>query len=165
MTPTLRVVLIVVSILTTFLLMRRIRQSRLQIEDSMFWIGFSAILILFSVFPGAADFLAGLAGTYTTANFIYLAVIFLLILKLFSMSIKMSQLETRLKELVQEMALAEHARRAEEAEGSGPARVKEAEGSGPAQEKEAEGSGPARVKEAEESAPAAREGTEEAAGR
>ena len=165
MTPTLRVVLIVVSILTTFLLMRRIRQSRLQIEDSMFWIGFSAILILFSVFPGAADFLAGLAGTYTTANFIYLAVIFLLILKLFSMSIKMSQLETRLKELVQEMALAEHARRAEAEEGSGPAREKEAEGSGPAQEKEAEGSGPARVKEAEGSGPAAREGTEEAAGR
>lgn len=153
MTPTLRVVLIVVSILTTFLLMRRIRQSRLQIEDSMFWIGFSAILILFSVFPGAADFLAGLAGTYTTANFIYLAVIFLLILKLFSMSIKMSQLETRLKELVQEMALAEHARRAEE--GDRTARRKEtAEGSGSAAREEAKGSGPAR-----------REGTAEAAGR
>ncbi len=153
MTPTLRVVLIVVSILTTFLLMRRIRQSRLQIEDSMFWIGFSAILILFSVFPGAADFLAGLAGTYTTANFIYLAVIFLLILKLFSMSIKMSQLETRLKELVQEMALAEHARRAEE--GSSLAREKEAKGSGPA----------AREETAEGSGPAAQEGTAEAAGR
>ena len=166
MTPTLRVVLIVVSILTTFLLMRRIRQSRLQIEDSMFWIGFSAILILFSVFPGAADFLAGLAGTYTTANFIYLAVIFLLILKLFSMSIKMSQLETRLKELVQEMALAEHARRAEE--GSGPARREEtAEGSGPARREEtAEGDAPAaREETAEGSGPAAQEGTAEAAGR
>ena len=76
MTPTLRVVLIVVSILTTFMIMRKIRQSKLQIEDSIFWLGFSSILIVFSIFPGLPDLLAELAGTYTTANFIYLAVIF-----------------------------------------------------------------------------------------
>ena len=81
MTPTLRVVLIVVSILTTFMIMRKIRQSKLQIEDSIFWLGFSSILIVFSIFPGLPDLLAELAGTYTTANFIYLAVIFLLIVK------------------------------------------------------------------------------------
>ena len=51
MTPTLRVVLIVVSILTTFMIMRKIRQSKLQIEDSIFWLGFSSILIVFSIFP------------------------------------------------------------------------------------------------------------------
>lgn len=105
MTTTLRIVLIAASILTTILIMRRIRQSKLQIEDSIFWIGFSSILILFSLFPGIPDLLARMAGTYTTANFIYLAVIFLLIVKMFHMSIKMSQLETRVKELVQEMAL------------------------------------------------------------
>ena len=70
MTPTLRVVLIVVSILTTFMIMRKIRQSKLQIEDSIFWLGFSSILIVFSIFPGLPDLLAELAGTYTTANFI-----------------------------------------------------------------------------------------------
>ena len=97
MTPTLRVVLIVVSILTTFMIMRKIRQSKLQIEDSIFWLGFSSILIVFSIFPGLPDLLAELAGTYTTANFIYLAVIFLLIVKMFHMSIKQSQLETKIR--------------------------------------------------------------------
>ena len=115
MTTTLRIVLIVVSILTTMLIMRRIRQSKLQIEDSIFWIGFSSILILFSLFPKLPDLLARMAGTYTTANFIYLAVIFLLIVKMFHMSIKMSQLETRVKELVQEMALEENNREREKA--------------------------------------------------
>lgn len=105
MTTTLRIVLIIVSVLTTLLIMRRIRQSKLQIEDSIFWIGFFSVLTLFSLFPGIPDLLAGLAGTYSTANFIYLAVIFLLIIKMFHMSIKMSQLETRIKELVQEMAI------------------------------------------------------------
>lgn len=107
MTLTLRIVLIAASVLTTAMILRKIRQSKLQIEDSIFWIGFSSILILFSLFPCVPDFLAHLAGTYTTANFIYLAVIFLLIVKLFHMSLKQSQLESKLRELVQEMALAE----------------------------------------------------------
>ena len=40
MTLMLRIVLIVVSVATTILIMWRIRQSKLQIEDSIFWIGF-----------------------------------------------------------------------------------------------------------------------------
>lgn len=111
MTVMLRIVLIAVSVATTILILRRIRQSKLQIEDSIFWIGFSFILLLFSIFPQIPALLARMAGTYTTANFIFLAVIFLLIVKMFHMSIKMSQLETRVKELVQEMALQENLRR------------------------------------------------------
>lgn len=113
MTLLLRIVLIIASVLTTFLILRRIRQSKLQIEDSIFWIGFSGILIVFSIFPCVPAFLANLAGTYTTANFIFLSVIFLLIIKLFRMTIKLSQLETRVKELVQEMALQENEREEE----------------------------------------------------
>lgn len=113
MTFMLRIVLIIVSMATTALIMRRIRQSKLQIEDSIFWIGFSFILILFSIFPQIPAILARMAGTYTTANFIFLAVIFLLIVKMFHMSIKMSQLETLVKELVQEMALEENRRNAD----------------------------------------------------
>lgn len=119
MTLTLRIVLIVVSVLTTWMIMRKIRNSKLQIEDSIFWIGFSSILILFSLFPGLPDFLSRLAGTYTTANFIYLAVIFLMIMKMFHMSLKMSQLETKLKDLVQEAALEENRRRRMEEEEAG----------------------------------------------
>lgn len=111
MTVMLRIILIAVSVATTILILRRIRQSKLQIEDSIFWIGFSFILLLFSIFPQIPALLARMAGTYTTANFIFLAVIFLLIVKMFHMSIKMSQLETRVKELVQEMALQENLRR------------------------------------------------------
>ena len=62
MTMLLRAVLIVVSILTTVLILRKIRQSKLQIEDSLFWIGFSFMLILFSVFAVVPTVLSGLAG-------------------------------------------------------------------------------------------------------
>ena len=102
MTLLLRIVLIVASVLTTVLILRKIRQSKLQIEDSLFWIGFSFMLILFSVFPIVPTVLAELAGTYSTSNFI-----FLFIVKLFHMTIKQSQMETRLRELVQKMAIDE----------------------------------------------------------
>lgn len=49
----------------------------------------------------------GAGGDYSTSNFIFLFVIFLLIVKLFHMTIKQSQMETRLRELVQKMAIDE----------------------------------------------------------
>ena len=112
MTATLRVVLVIASAFTACMIMKRIRESKLQIEDSIFWIGFSLVLLVFSIFPAVPDFLAHMAGTYTTANFIYIFVIFLLIVQMFRQTIKISRLESRLRELVQFIALEENEARA-----------------------------------------------------
>lgn len=107
MTMMLRLVLIVVSVATTLLIMRKIRQSKMKIEDSVFWIGFLFLLILFSVFPQIAYVLSDLAGTQAPVNFIFLFVIFLLMVRMFRMTVKISQLETKVKELAQKMAIDE----------------------------------------------------------
>lgn len=138
MTMLLRIVLIVVSILTTVLILRKIRQSKLQIEDSLFWIGFSFMLILFSVFPIVPTVLSELAGTYSTSNFIFLFVIFLLIVKLFHMTIKQSQMETRLRELVQKMAIDEKEERDRREKLAGDAK-EEKKGQAGEMKKEADG--------------------------
>ena len=57
MTVTLRVVVIVASVLTAGMILQKIRQSKLVIEDSIFWLAFSSILILFSLFPGLPNWL------------------------------------------------------------------------------------------------------------
>lgn len=105
MTTVLRVVLIVMSLLVLLVMLRKIQQSKARIEDSMFWVFFAVLLVIFSVFPGAADWLSDLVGTMSTANFIFLLMIFLLLVKNFSMSLRISQLETKVKELVQRIAL------------------------------------------------------------
>lgn len=110
MTIMLRIVLIAASLLTTAMIIRKIRQSKAQIEDSVFWVFVSAVFIIFSVFPRTADFLSRMAGTYSTSNFIFLFVIFLLLVKVFSLTLRISQLETKQKELVQRIALEEKAR-------------------------------------------------------
>ena len=105
MTTTLRIVLILSSIATFLLMMRKIRQSKIQIESAIFWIILAWILVIFSIFPPVADFLAHCLGIYSTANFLFLFAIFLLIVKVFQMTIHISRLETQIKELVQCMAL------------------------------------------------------------
>ena len=49
MTMTLRVALVLVCVATMFLMMKKIRQSKLQIEYAIFWILFSGVLIVFSL--------------------------------------------------------------------------------------------------------------------
>ena len=116
MTVIFRVILVIVSILTMAFMMRKIRQAKVQIEAALFWVIMALILVVFSLFPAVADACAHLLGIYSTPNFLFLFMIFLLIVKMFHMSIKMSQLETRVKELVQEMALEANRRAQEEKE-------------------------------------------------
>ena len=99
MTDVFRVVLLLASLGTMMFMLRRIRHSKIQIEDSLFWIMFSALLLILSVFPGIADFMAGVVGIYSTVNFIFLFFIFILLIREFSLTIKVSQLENKIKEL------------------------------------------------------------------
>ncbi|HIX16041.1 MAG TPA: DUF2304 domain-containing protein [Candidatus Hungatella pullicola] len=107
MTVALRCVLIVTSVFLTWFMLRKIRQSKIKIEDSIFWIMLSLLLVIFSLFPGLADILSDIVGTYSTSNFIFLLMIFILLMKVFSMSLKISQLERKVTELVQSLALSE----------------------------------------------------------
>ena len=58
MTTTLQIVLIIVSILTFIMVIRKIRKSQMNIADSIVWILGSIFLILISIFSGIMDFLA-----------------------------------------------------------------------------------------------------------
>lgn len=105
MTLTLRVVLVLVSLMTLLFIMRKVRSSKIRLEDSMAWILFSGVLFVLSVFPGIFDFLAELAGVYSTVNFVFLFFIFVLLILCFSLNMKVSQMDTKIKELTQLLAI------------------------------------------------------------
>lgn len=110
MTMTLRAALILVSLGTCTLIIRKIRQSKMQIENAVFWILLSLVLVVYSLFPQVADFCSRILGIYATSNFLFLFAIFVLIVKVFYMSIHISQLESKITELVQKIALEEKRR-------------------------------------------------------
>lgn len=105
MTITFRSILIAASLCTMLLMLKRIRNSKVLIEDVIFWIIFSVLLLVMSIFPVIGDVLAGLLGIYSTVNFIFLFMIFILLIREFSMTIKISQMENKIKELTQEIAI------------------------------------------------------------
>ena len=113
MTPIFRILLIVVSLFTTYYILKRIRQSKLQIEYAIFWILFSGVLIVFSLFPWLVSLFTRMIGMQLPVNFIFLLFIFVLMVKLFFTTIELSSLENKVKDLTQELALEEKERRDE----------------------------------------------------
>lgn len=106
MQPIFRIILVIASLFTMWFMIRKIRQEKVQIEAAMFWVIMALILVVFSLFPDVADVCARLLGIYSTPNFLFLLMIFLLMVKVFSLTLQVSQLESRQKELVQKIALA-----------------------------------------------------------
>lgn len=108
MTLTLRIVLIVASVLVVFYTIRKIRKSQLNIDDSVFWIGFSVMLLIMSIFPQVVTFFTQLLGIASPVNFVFLFVIFLILIKLFKLAIDLSITKHRLNHLIQRIAIINH---------------------------------------------------------
>lgn len=97
-------VLIIGSVFFCIYILRKIRYSEFKIEDSIFWICFSFLLILVSIFPQILTVGAEKLGIISPVNFVFLIIIFLLLLKSFLLSRKIAELEDKLKRLVQKIA-------------------------------------------------------------
>ena len=102
---TLRIVLIVISAATLILVLRKVRKSQILIEDTVFWIVISFVLVVLSIFPVIAVAASNLLGIISPANFVFLCIIFLLLIKVFFMSLKLSQLENKINMLAQTYAI------------------------------------------------------------
>ena len=101
----LRIALIVVSALVMFFVLKKIRKAQLEIDDSIYWIVFALLLLVISIFPGIAIAASKLLGIKSPANFVFLVMIFLVLIKLFQVSIDLSIQKHRLNHLVQKLAL------------------------------------------------------------
>ena len=101
----LRAVLIVVSIIATRELLVRIRKSRMQIEDSVFWVLLAFLCILLALFPRVLYFFTYLLNMRSPANLLFMFMIALLLYKCFQMSMHISVLEERIRTLAQDQAL------------------------------------------------------------
>ena len=103
----LRIFLIVFSFLTIFYIIRKIRKAKLRIDVSIFWLVFAILLLILSIFPGIAVWLAKVMGVISPVNLIYLFMIFILLIYSFSITLKVSELENKINELTEEIAIKE----------------------------------------------------------
>lgn len=103
----LRVLLIAMSVISLFYVIWRIRNSKMQIEYALFWIIMAFLMIIMSVFPQIIYWITGKMGMMSPANVVYLFIIAVLLIKTFMMTIELSSLENKFKDLTQQIAINE----------------------------------------------------------
>lgn len=105
MSMMLRVLLIAMSVFSLFYIIFRIRHSKMQIEYALFWIFMPILMIVMAVFPEIVYWITVRLGVMSPANFVYLFIIAVLLVKSFMMTIEISTLENKMKDLVQQIAI------------------------------------------------------------
>lgn len=103
----LRILLIIGAVGLMAVVLRSIKKSRIQIEDSLFWVSFVGIVVIIALVPAVMIFFARILGFVSTSNFVFLCVVGILLIKVFTSSVEISRLKFRLNQLAQEMALAQ----------------------------------------------------------
>lgn len=105
MSNTLRVVLLIAALVTVVWILRKIYKCKVKLGDAIFWFCMAILLAVLGVVPEIAYYCAAIIGIQAPVNFIFLIIIAALIEKMFTLSIKVSQLEDKITVMSAEMAL------------------------------------------------------------
>ena len=105
MSDAIRIALLIGAVLSSVYVFRGVKKSKLKAQETFFWLFLSFVFILLSIFPGIADWFAGTLKVASPINLVFLIVIFLLIIKVFTMDRKIAKTEHQLVELTQRIAI------------------------------------------------------------
>ncbi len=108
MTLTLRILLIVCSLVSFVLCVTKIKQAKLKVVNSVMWMIGSVLLIAVSIFSSPIEWLANKLGFMAPVNFVFLIMIGFLLVQTFIDNIRISSLNEKIKELDHYIALKEH---------------------------------------------------------
>jgi len=97
-----------------FFVLKKVRNSQVQIESVVFWVLFMLGLVIISIFPGIVIYASSLIGIESPANFVYLCIIFILLLRVFNLSLQLSKFQYQIQQLAQIIALEKIKRNMEE---------------------------------------------------
>ena len=103
--------LLIGALLTFWLILRKIRKAEVAIADSTFWFLFALSLVLMGVFRDIPFFFADIFGIESPANFVFVYVIAVLVIREFYSTVEVSQLRAKVRSLVQNEALDDAAKR------------------------------------------------------
>lgn len=107
MSLALRVFLLICAFLVLVFVIRKIKKSEFEIMDAIFWLLFIAVLLLLAIFPDIAYLLSNILGFDSPSNFVFLCVIAILLIRVFSLNAKVAHLRAKINSLIQEIALRE----------------------------------------------------------
>ena len=103
-----RLLLLIGAIAVFAFILKKIRKSEIKIADATFWFVFGASIVLLSIFPQIAYFFCDIFDIDSPIHFVYLVIIGVLLVRLFTVNVELAKLRTKVTTLVQNEALARH---------------------------------------------------------
>lgn len=108
MTITLRIILIICSLISFVLCIKRIKQAKLKVANSVIWMSGSILLILMSIFSNVVEWISNKLGFMAPVNFVFLIMIGFLLIQTFIDNIRIATLNEKVKDLNHYIALKEY---------------------------------------------------------
>ena len=108
MSIVLRIILIISSFIAFILCIKRIKQSKLKVSNSVTWMVGSILLVLMSIFSNAVAWFSEKLGFMSPVNFVFLIIIAFLLIQTFIDNMHITELNEKVKDLDHYIALKEY---------------------------------------------------------
>lgn len=105
MNQSLNIVLIVITLVYIFLVIKSIRKKNLQMAFSIFWLITGIVLIIALLIPNLVENIARLLGFEVPANMVFCLTIFVAFYLIFNLTISLSKENKKNTELIQEVSI------------------------------------------------------------
>ena len=105
MSSTLRIILLIGSLAFFIFIFNMVRTRKLELKYALTWLLTSLSFVIMTIFPDTLYFIAGIMQIELPVNALYLCIIFLLLMIVFTLSVAVSRQALRIKSLVQEIGL------------------------------------------------------------
>lgn len=100
-----QILIIAVTLLAMLYIINKIRKRGIELRYSLLWLLLGIGIIVFACFPGISKCIAGMMGIYQPMNMLFFAGFCFMLPILFSLSVAVSKLSNKVKQLTQEMGL------------------------------------------------------------
>lgn len=97
--------LIVLSVFILFLLINMIKKYELQLKYALLWISMVIVMLFIALIPSIAFFFTDLFGFKEPSNFVFLLGIICSLIIIFSLSVSISNLSHKMRQLSQELGM------------------------------------------------------------
>lgn len=101
----LNIVLIIITLIYIFLILKSIRKKKLQISFSVFWLITGIILIIALLIPNLVENIAKMLGFEVPANMVFCLTIFVSFYLIFNLTVALSKENKKNTMLVQEVSM------------------------------------------------------------
>lgn len=103
----LRIIIILGCFIVFFIFLNMLRKNKIETKYSLVWMGSIFVVVIFSLFPRIIVYFSNFLGVETPINAIFFTGILILSAIVFSLTVAQSRNSTKIKKMIQKIALLE----------------------------------------------------------